>query len=239
MINKEELEKFLNSFNEEDLKLIKKAIDDKLKVSDNGINKLILKTTKQINNIEYLNGFLQINSFKYLNNNENKNIIEFLKNYSSKPYNDDILNIIKNNVEEFILQFNKNDLLNFDKNIRIKSLSDNYLNFNKFIYFGWNGGSYAYMRENIIDLQSNKNPIEIFGEKIYNSLINKDKAYFLEMIDYFKNIDNLNFFEIKLSYLNKEKTFGLYFDQELNKILDLNIKRELENNLEINNCLKR
>ena len=237
MINKEELENFLNSFNEEDLKLIKKAIDDKLKVSDNGINKLILKTTKQINNIEYLNDFLQINSFKYLNNNENKNIIEFLKHYSSKPYNDDILNIIKNNVEEFILQFNKNDLLNFDKNIRIKSLSDNYLNFNKFIYFGWNGGEYSYMRENIIDLQSNKNPIEIFGEKIYNSLINKDKAYFLEMIDYFKNIDNLNFFEIKLSYLNKEKTFGLYFDQELNKVLDLNMKRELENNLEINNCL--
>ncbi len=40
MVNKEELEKFLNSFNEEDLKLIKKDIDDKLKVSDNGISEL-------------------------------------------------------------------------------------------------------------------------------------------------------------------------------------------------------
>lgn len=234
MINKEELDKFLSSFSEEELNIIKKEINNKLKITDNGINKLILKITKQLNDIEYLNDFLKINSFKYLNNNENITIIKFLNNYSSNLYNNDIFNIIRNNIEEFILQIDKKDLIEFDKHIRIKTLSDNYVNLNKFISFGWNGGEYSYMKENIIDLQSNKNVIEVFGEKQFNRLINKDKKYSLEMIDYFKDINNLNYFEIKLSYLNYTKEFGLYFDQNLNKVLDLkekNIEFELIQNL--------
>lgn len=224
MINKKELDKFLNSFSEEELKIIKKEIDNKLKITDNGINKLITKISNRLNEIEYINDFLRINSFKYLNNNQNMQIVQFINNYSSNKYNNDIIEVIKNNVKDFILSIDKNDLIGLnDKTLNI-SFGNNYLNLDKFIYFCWNGGEYSYMKENIIDLQSNKNIVEIFGQKQLDRLINKDKKYTLEMIDYFKNIDNLNYFEFKLSYMDKEKTFSLYFDQTLNKVLDLKEK---------------